>query len=82
MCQICVKYISIESVLIFRKRISLVVFFLITILTIFYIFFKNKDYLIRLRIFLTFSEIITNFLNPLNIYKLRIVVRLQHFYKW
>ena len=32
-----------------------------------FLFFKNKDYLIKLWVFLTFFEIITNFLKPLNI---------------
>ena len=32
-----------------------------------FLFFKNKDYLIRLGVFLTFYEIITNFLNSLDI---------------
>ena len=31
-------------------------------------FFRTKDFLIRLGALLTFFEVITNFLNPLNIY--------------
>jgi len=33
-----------------------------------FFFFKDNDYIIRLRVVLTFSKVITNFLNSLNIY--------------
>ena len=62
--------------LIVKKKVSLVFFFfffgilLNYNLTSFFLFFKNKDYLIRLGVILTFFETITNFLNPLNIYRL------------
>ena len=46
------------------------------ILTLF-LFFKNKDYLIILEIFLIFFEVITNFLNLLYIY-IYIYINLMH----
>ena len=66
------KYIQIDSVLIFSKKILSDRFFCFLIFlnynfNLTFYFFKNKDYLIRLWVFLTFSIGITNFLNPLNI---------------
>ena len=51
---------------------------------IFY-FFKNNNYLIRLKVFLTFLEVITNFLNPLNIQRLKLQLQitiLVYFMGW
>ena len=55
--QTCMRYIQIESVLIFRKKKFIKELF----------FLKNKNYLIRLMIFLIFYKVITDFLNLLNI---------------
>ena len=52
--------------LIFRKKVFLVVFFLILLNNNFnpiFFFFTNKDCLIRLGVFLTIFEVITNFLS-------------------
>ena len=56
--------------LIFRKKFSPIVFFFFWLNYNFnHLLIKNNDYLIRLGVFLTFFEVITNFLNPLNIWK-------------
>ena len=70
--QKCMRYIQIESVLIFRKKkVYPVIFFKILLnynfKSIFFFFFTNKNYLIRFGVFLTFYETIINFLNLLNI---------------
>ena len=66
------KYIQTDSVLIFSKKSLLDSFFCFLIFlnynfNLTFYFFLNKDYLIKLLVFLTFSIGITNFLNPLNI---------------
>ena len=63
------RYIQTESVLIFRKNVYRIVFFFLNFVELqfypYFLFFKKKDYLIRLGVFLTFFKTITNFLNPL-----------------
>ena len=66
------KYIQTDSVLIFSKKSLSDSFFCFLIFlnynfNLTFYFFLNKDYLIKLLVFLTFSIGITNFLNPLNI---------------
>ena len=59
------SFVYIESMLIFREKVSLVFFFLNYNFNLIFLFYKNNDYVIRLGILLTFFRTITNFLIPL-----------------
>ena len=74
-CIKCVRDIFKKRVCEFLgKKVYKVVFFLIFFFILLnynfefiFLFFKNKNYLIRLRVFLIFYKVITDFLNLLNI---------------
>ena len=59
--------------LIFKKKISLIFFFCLINYNFNLIFYfkKKNNYLIKLRIFLTFFKVITNLLNSFNIKGIR-----------